>query len=110
MNEKSIKIVNAKELVIWSPSYNWAMLDVIGLGFINKWRFQRFLKKHGCRGSLFIFNALIYLSPYKKELMPVVSAISPDEFSKSFVTLKEIGKFDGETIYFLEQLKCRNLP
>ena len=116
MNEKSIKIVNAKELVIWSPSLNWAMLDAISLGFINKWRFLRFLKKHGYRGNLFIVNAFIYLSPYEKELRPVVSAISPDEVSKSFVTLKdfvtlkEIGKFDGETIYFLEQLECRDLP
>ena len=101
-----VKIVNAKEVALWSPSLNWAMLDVIGLGFINKWRFLRFLKKHGYSGSLFIVNAFIYLSLYEKELRTVVSAISPDEVSKSFVTLKEIGKFDGETIYFLERLKC----
>jgi len=105
-----VKIVNEKEVTLWSPSLNWAMLDAISLGFINKWRFLRFLKKHGYRGNLFIVNAFIYLSPYEKELRPVVSAISPDEVSKSFVTLKEIGKFDGETIYFLEQLECSGLP
>ena len=100
-----VKIVNEKEVAIWSPSFNWGMLDVISLGFLNKWRFLRFLKKHGHRGSLFIFNALIYISPHEKVLRSVVSAISPDEVSKSFVTLTEIGEFDGATIYFLNHNK-----
>jgi len=38
-------------------------------------------------------------------LRSVVSAISPDEVSKSFVTLTEIGEFDGATIYFLNHNK-----
>ena len=105
-----LKIVNEKEVALWSPSYNWAMLDVIGLGFINKWRFLRFLKKHGYKGKLFLLSSFTRFSLGENEIRTVISVVSPYEMSGLKVTLTEIGVFDGETIYFLKQLECMGLP
>jgi len=98
-----VKIVNEKEVAIWSPSYNWAMFDVIKLGFINKWRFLRFLKKHGYKGKLFLLSSFTRFSLGENEIRTVISVVSPYEMSGLKVTLTEIGVFDGEVKLFVRK-------
>ena len=97
------RILNEKEVSIWSPSSIWAMLDVVGLGFINKWRFTRFLNKHEYKEDYLIVNALIHFSAYQGETRSVVckpdTAVSINE-CPTLLILEEIGDFDGDKVYF----------
>ena len=106
-----VEIVNAKEVAVWSPKPNF--------GFIQKRRFLKFLEEQGYNGKYWIHDVLIHLSAVKVVRKRVVSTSSLNELLKKgkitefpnkrgFVMetdLKEIGEFDGITIYFLGNVK-----
>ena len=107
------KILNDKEVEFWSSFSSWAsMLDMVGLGFINKWRFLRFLRRNGYEGDYCLVNSMIRYSPNVVEIRTVLC--KPDNFEyiathPCFIQqLKKVGNFDGVEICFIEKMKDSN--
>ena len=107
-----VKILNEKEVEVWAQNLRWAMLRVIGLKFINKWRFLRFLKKNGYEGDYYLVNSMIRYFPNEFEIRTVLC--KPDNFEYIAThpcyiqQLKKVGNFDGAEICFIEKMKDSN--
>jgi len=100
------KILNEKEVELWAQNLRWGILDVIGLRFINKWRFLRFLKKNGYEGDYCLVNSMIRYSLVEYGIRTVLCKPESSEYIAthpcSVVQLEKVGNFDGAEIFFVE--------
>ena len=102
------KILNDKEVEFWSSFSSWAsMLDMVGLGFINKWRFLRFLRRNGYEGDYCLVNSMIrYPSSCMFEIRTVLCRPHSLEYVAthpcSVLQLEKVGNFDGAEVSFVE--------